>query len=198
MITVLAESGPTQVSGIPVTRVDARAFLGGIPERTFFKLESEGVIVASHRAGKGRASIYDLATVTPAYIAHLKAVSPVGGERESRSRRDLSQAELNELRLAERKQELLPRDQVVREGRAFVIAVRAKFLALPRRLVQGGYVPIEKQPAVAAMIREALEEMAKWNSLNDLRAAAQAGKRASAPRRSRTGPTRAVPLPLSP
>lgn len=198
MITIQDKAGPTQLSSIPVNRVDARAFLGGIPERTFFKLESEGIIVAARRGGPGKLSVYDLATITPAYIAHLKAISPVGGERESRSRRDLSQAELNELRLAERKKELLPRDQIVHEGRAFVIAVRAKLLAMPRRMAQAGHIPVEKQPAVAAMVRENLEEMSRWKTQNDLRAAAKSGKRNAASRRPRTGPTRSVPLPPSP
>jgi hypothetical protein len=197
MITIQTKSGATQCSSIQVNRVDARVFLGGIPERTFFKLEAEGVLIPSYRGGRGKLSVYDLATITPAYIAHLKAISPVGGERESRARRDQSQAELNELRLAERKKELLPRDQVVREGRAAVIAVRAKLLAMPRRMVQAGHIPVEKQPAVAAMIRETLEEMGRWKTQHDL-LAAKGAKRNAATRRPRTGSRRSPPLPPSP
>jgi hypothetical protein len=180
-----------------IRRSEAIKFLG-VAERTFAKLEADGVIVPAIRGSGRRPSFYDLATITPAYITHLKAVSPVGGERESRSRRDLSQAELNELRLAERKNELLPRDQVVREGRAAILAVRAKLLAMPRRMAQAGYIPVEKQPAVAAMIRETLEEMSRWKTQHDLLAAGKSGKRPAASRRPRTGSARSRPRPPSP
>jgi hypothetical protein len=161
--------------GLPPLRVHrqaARAFLGGVPERTFARLEAEGVIVPAERGKAGRPSVYDLAVITPAYIKHLQGAQPASGDREARARRDRSQADLNELRLLEARRELLKRETVVRDGKAFVAASRAKLLALPRRLVQAGLVPLDQQPAVLDLVREALEEMARWRTAGDLGAAA--------------------------
>lgn len=163
-----------RVKRFRVKRAQARAILDQIPERTFARLESEGVVVPFIQGKGGRASVYDLAEIVPAYLLHLKAATPAGADRVARARRDVSQAELNEIRLEERRKEVLPRDQVVADGRAFVIATKAKLLALPRRLVQAGIVPVDAQPAVAGTIREALEEMARWRTQVDLLKAAHA------------------------
>lgn len=149
-------------------RHEARQFLGGIPERTFARLEAEGIIVPAERGKAGRPSVYDLTAITPAYIKHLQGAAPATGERESRARRDRSQADLNELRLKEARKELLPRAQIIRDGRNFIVAAKAKLLALPRRIVQAGLITQEQQAAVADLIREALEEMARWRKASDL------------------------------
>jgi hypothetical protein len=156
-----------------VHRKDAMRILDGIAERTFARLEAEGILVPFRRGKAGRPSIYDLTVIVPAYIQHVRSSVPASGDREARARRDNAQAELHELRLVERRKELLPREQVVAEGRAFIVATRAKLLALPRRLVQSGYVPAEQQAAVADLIREALEEMGRWKRQLDLLEAAK-------------------------
>jgi hypothetical protein len=74
-----------------------------------------------------------------------------------------AQAEQGELRLAERKGEVVNREQVVREGQGFVKSVRARLLAIPRRLVQLGVVPPAREGQVSAIVREALSEMATWS-----------------------------------
>jgi hypothetical protein len=146
-----------------VMRADARKILAGIAERTFAKLEAQGTLSA-FRKGRGRLpSIYDLAVIVPQYITYTRTTVPSAGDKEARARRDRSLADLNELRLAQIKKTLLPRDQVVREGKTFVIAVRAKLLALPRRMVQLAIIPVEKGPEVATLIRETLEEMSRWD-----------------------------------
>jgi phage terminase Nu1 subunit (DNA packaging protein) len=155
-----------------VNRTDAERILG-VPQRTFARLEAEGVVIPSRRGKPGVPSEYDLATIVPAYIDHLKASIGKNGDRQSRARRDQSQAELNELRLAERRKELLLREDVVREGQSFVKASQAKILSLPRRLVQAGHIPPETQQEVAGLLREALEEMARWNTELDLLRAAK-------------------------
>jgi hypothetical protein len=156
-----------------VYRPEAQRILGNIPPRTFARLESEGILVPTKRGRPGVPSEYDLSTLVPAYIEYVKSGTGKNGDRDARARRDNAQAALHELRLAERRKELLPRDQVIREGRAFILAVRAKLLALPRRLVQAGYVAAEAQPSVAGVIGEALEEMSRWSTDLDLAAAAQ-------------------------
>lgn len=151
-----------------VKRVAARRVLGGIPARTFAQMESEGIIVPIRRGRRGRPSIYDLAEIVPAYIAYV--TSQRSDAAEARARRDRSLADLNELRLAERRRKLLPRDQVVRDGVAIVTASRAKLLALPRRLSQAG-LPREYEPTATEIVREALEELSQMSTLADLQAA---------------------------
>lgn len=153
-----------------VARVEAQRILDRIPTRTFARLEAEGVIVPKRRGKPGVQSIYDLATIVPAYIQHIKSAT-VSTDREARAQRDRAQAALHELRLKERSKDLLLRDQVVRDGRAFVLAARAKLLGLPRRMAQAGLVPAARQPIVADLLHEALEEMARWHTQLDLLAA---------------------------
>jgi hypothetical protein len=142
--------------------------------RTFDRLESEGVIAAASPGRGGRPSLYDLTVTVPAYLAHERKRLGAGVPAEdARARRDRSQAELNELRLAEHRKELLPRERVVIEGQAFAKALQAKLRALPRRMVQAGIVTREHEPAAAALVREALEEISRWTSMADLLAAAK-------------------------
>ncbi|MFB3816125.1 MAG: hypothetical protein ACE147_00560 [Candidatus Methylomirabilales bacterium] len=156
-----------------IRRPEACRLLGGMAERTFAKLEADGVIVPTVRGSGRRPSEYDPFTIVPAYLGYLKTGKTASGDREARARRDRSQADLNELRLLEARKELLPRAQVVRDGKAFIVAAKAKLRALPRRMAQAGLVTLEQQPAVADLIREALEEMARWRKGIDLVAAAK-------------------------
>ena len=150
-----------------ISRIEARELLGGIADRTFAKLEADGIIAATVRGSGRRPSQYDPFSITQAYIAHVRSIN-MGADREARAQRDRSQAELNELRLKQQRKELLPRDQVVREGKAYIVAVRAKLLALPRRMTQAGLVPAERQVALVDLIHEALEEMTQWRTQLDL------------------------------
>lgn len=159
--------------GLAVHRTQAQRVLG-LPTRTFARLEAEGVIVPKRRGKPGVPSVYDLAVIVPAYVEYVRGTSgKAAGDREARARRDRSQADLNELRLMQARKELLPRDQVIRDDLAFIAAAMAKLGALPRRMVQAGIIPIEQQSAVADLIREAREEMARWKSRTDLLAAAK-------------------------
>lgn len=73
-----------------------------------------------------------------------------------------SQADQGELRLAERKGQLVPRDQVIREGQNVAKAIRAAVLALPRRQMQLGIIQPEQEPEVRKLIYEILEELKAW------------------------------------
>lgn len=152
-------------------RTRARKILGGVPARTFATLESEGVIVPFKRGDRGRASIYDVDAFVTRYIKHVTSRT-VSDDRAARARREQSQAELNQLKLAQQLKELLPRDQVVREGQAVMRAVQAKLRALVRRMIQAGVITAEQEADVGALVHEALEEMSQWSALTDLEKAA--------------------------
>lgn len=138
-----------------------------VAERTFAKLEAEGVIVPARRGRGGRASVYSLETIVPAYLGYATAQRP-SSDRDARSRRDVSQAELNELRLAVQRGELVTRDQVILEGQNYVKGWAAKVKALPRQLVQAGIVMQDQEAAVAALCREILTEISSWRTLADI------------------------------
>ncbi len=146
----------------------------GVSLRLFAALEAEGVITAAHSARGGRPSLYALPKIVPAYVAHVRGAQPAGNDRDARARRDRAQGELLELTIAERRKQLLPRDQVVLEGQSFAKATTAKLRALPHRMAQGGLIPRETEPAVAELIREVLGEIARWSSMLDLLKAQEA------------------------
>jgi hypothetical protein len=156
---------------LPLSRPQAVRLLG-LSDRTFARLEAEGIITATRvRAGR-RASTFDGYAVVRAYLAHRKR-QLIGSNESPRDRRDKSQAELNELKLARERRTLLPREQVVQEGRSFVIAATAKIRALPRRLVQAGLIARTAEPDVAGLLSEAQQEIARWSSHIDLLEAAK-------------------------
>jgi hypothetical protein len=86
-----------------------------------------------------------------------------------------SQADQGELRLAERKGQLVHRDQAIREGQSVAKAIRGRLLALPRRLVQLGLMRPDQEGAVRALVLEMLAEMATWSvtQIDGLAAAAE-------------------------
>jgi hypothetical protein len=136
----------------------------GVSARTYERLEAAGV-VKPHTAGKrGKPASYDLLVVVPAFLRHLQEEKP----ELPRDARDRTQAELNELKLGRERRQLLPREQVVSEGQAYVAAVTAKLRSIPPRLVQAGAVPVESQAALVAMLEEAVSEMARWSTALEL------------------------------
>lgn len=136
----------------------------GIAVRTFERLEQLEVL-KPHAAGRrGKAATYDLAVVVPAYIRRQGEEKP----ESPRDARDRSQAELNRLRLAKERRALLPREQVVSEGQAYIASATAKLRSIPPRAVQAGLVPEEKQRAVEDLVEEALGELARWATATEL------------------------------
>jgi hypothetical protein len=172
-----------------LTRPQAVRLLN-VSDRTFARLEAEGVIFALAPGSGRRSSTYDAYTIVRAYWAHRERQLMDGAE-SPRDRRDRSQAELNELRVEKERRVLLPRDQVVREGQRFVKAVAAKLRALPSRLVRAGIIAAAVQGAVEELIREALDEMSRWSNRLDLLRAINEEKKekgkCTAKRRSPTG-----------
>lgn len=145
-----------------IERRDARKILGGVPERTFAKLEADGVIVAMQRGRGRRSSLYDLRVIVPAYVAHVSS-QKVGDDRAARARRDDAQAKLHELRLARERGELIRRAPTIAEARTIVHAAKARLLALPHQLEQHGACTAEGKQLAEGIVREALEELSRWS-----------------------------------
>ena len=108
----------------------------------------------------GRQSVPTSAPAGPSpelaeYYAHRSA-------REGEAaRRERLQADLAELTLAERRGEMIPTAQARRDVMERYTAVKTKLLGVPRRLAQQfPHLAAEVVPAVDAMMREALEELA--------------------------------------
>jgi phage terminase Nu1 subunit (DNA packaging protein) len=148
-----------------VKRLEARKVLGGVAQRTFATLESEGIIIPTRRGRRGRPSIYDLATIVPAYIAYVTQ-KPNG--HKARDLRDLAIAELTQLKIAKEQGHLIPRQQAVTEGQAFGKAWSAMVRALPRRMAQAGLLADGQEAVVAGMCRDILTEIARWQTLADI------------------------------
>lgn len=140
--------------------------MGDIAERTFATLEQQGVIVPAKRGRGGRPSVYAIASIVPAYLAHISQQRPTS-DRDARSRRDLSQAQLNELRLERERAQLVPRDEVILAGQAFTKAWAAKVRALPHRLMQIGVISREDAAKVDHICREVLTEISRWQTIED-------------------------------
>lgn len=139
----------------------------GVSDRTFARLESEGVI-APLAAGTGRShSVYDAPAIVAAYLARQER-QLTGSNLSPRDRRDRSQAELNELRLARERGELLPREQVVQEGQAYIRATMAKLRQLASRMAREGIVSPSAEERVGKLVQEATSEMARWRTIVDL------------------------------
>lgn len=83
-----------------------------------------------------------------------------------------STAKLNEVKLAEKKGELLPRAQVVAEGQQYTRAWAAQVRGLPRRLEHAGVIERHQVTAVAAACRDLLTDIAGWKTTADLKHAA--------------------------
>lgn len=139
----------------------------GISDRTFLRLESEGIFRAVTAGSGRRHSVYDAPAIIAAYMARERR-QLTGSNLSPRDRRDRSQAELNELRLARERGEVLPREDVVKKGQAYIKATMAKLRAIPSRLIRAGAITPTVEPVVAELIREAQEEMARWQNELDL------------------------------
>ena len=141
----------------------------GISVRTFAELESQGVLIPLRRGRGGRASVYAIDTVIPAYITHVTSAPASGEERAARARHYKSQAMRNELAIQKETGDLLPREEVILAGKQQVKAWTAKLRALPRQLVQSGAVPRESERKVAAVLHDVLVDISGWQPVEAAR-----------------------------
>ena len=148
------------------------ALLLGVHDDRVTKYAKAGMPVHT-RDARGRSLAFDAVAALAWWRAARTGGLDLAQERAALARVQRYRAE-DELKA--RRGELLPRAQVVRDGLRFVMACRAKLLALPRRLVQLGHVPAEKQAGVKDLVYEALEELSKMETIADCRKAAKAAE----------------------
>jgi hypothetical protein len=144
----------------------------GVSARRFARLEASGVFRPVQPGRGQRAAQYDAPAVVKAFVAH--ATAKAGTQEPARDRRDRAVAELTELRLARERGELLKREDVVRQGLAFIAAVNAKLRGLAARLVRAGAIGTSAEPVVHELLVEAQQEMASWRTELELLAAVEA------------------------
>lgn len=161
-----AEPAAAAADPLNIERPHAVRLLG-ISDRTFARLESEGVLTPLQKGTGRRCSVYDAAVIVAQYLERQQRQIAESNELP-RDRKDRSQAELNELRLSRERRLVLPREQVVQEGQAYITAVTAKLRSIPPRMVQAGVVTGQQAPVVEDMVEEAISEMAGWSTALEL------------------------------
>ncbi len=142
----------------------AAARVIGVSVRTFERLEAAGTLTPTFRGRRGQQSSYDLATLVPAYLRHVRELKP----QMPRDRRDLAVARLNELRLRRERRELVPRRSVGLLYAAVQQAVRAAVLRLPTDALQRG-VPAEHEAVLRDLAAGVLNTLAstKWEDVSE-------------------------------
>jgi phage terminase Nu1 subunit (DNA packaging protein) len=150
----------------PPTLVErpALARILGCSVRTIAALESERVIQAAARGKGRRPSLYALEATVPAYLAHRERQA-TASEVTPRDRRDLSVATLNELRIAREQGALVPKDEVIRTGRAIVETARTRLLRLPSDLRRADLVTESGEVAAEDIVRDALLELSRLEGI---------------------------------
>jgi hypothetical protein len=139
----------------------------GISDRTFSRLEAEGILTATTPGTGRRPSVYDAVALVQAYLRY-RELKLTGTLESPRDRRDRSQAELNELRLARERGQLLPRADVIRDGARFIGAVTAKLRQLPARLARAGALQAGAERIVEEVVIEMQTEVTAWKTALDL------------------------------
>lgn len=158
-----------------VTRAQLAKVLG-ISLRKVTELEQTEVLVPKRLGRGGRPSLYDLALAVPAYIGHVSDGSKVANpERDARTRKDVAQAVLTELRIAKEEGSMVSRDDVVQQGQAFAKGLSATIRGLPRRATQAGAIERNQEPALAEICRDVLTEISSWKGFVDAERASKNG-----------------------
>jgi len=142
--------------------LDTISKLLDLTPRRVQQLSKEGVIP---KAERGR---YELVPAVRGYIAYLKerSINPgVISFDEVRARKTAAEAELAELELLEKKEQLVPMTEIVDTWLDMVSACRTKMLSMPAKLAP--VVAVEESPAICKrlieeQIVEALDEIARW------------------------------------
>lgn len=163
-----ARSGPVTVERRELAK------LLGCSVRHVSDLEAEQVIVPLRRGRGGRASVYALEAVVPAYVQHATSAPASGAEREARRRRDLAQAKFTELKIEREQGALVDREDVIAAGKGQVKAWTAKLRALPRQMVQAGVIAREREGDAASLIQAVLTEISRWTVIVEVKLDADA------------------------
>ncbi len=142
-----------------VDRLEIAKLLGVHPD-TISDYTRNGMPVIT-RGGAGRKSVYDAVEC----LAWWRAQYRQDKKDAAQTRAYGAQAELNELKIATQKSELIPLDDVILAGQNYTKAWTAKIRALPRQMVQAGLIPREREAGVTAMLHALLLEISRWETL---------------------------------
>jgi hypothetical protein len=129
---------------------------------TVVKWEQNGMPVA-HKGGRGRPSLYDPAAVAAWVAARETNAADSSSLEEARIRKELSQAALNEQRLAVMEGKLLPAEEVEKAWAREVAAVRTAIMATYATVarVRKGYAPPPKLPSPSSPTRKSSSPAAR-------------------------------------
>jgi len=145
--------------GHRVDRLELAVLIGVHPD-TVSDYTRNGMPVIT-RGGAGRKSVYDAVEC----LAWWRDQYRQDKKDAAQTRAYDAQAELNELKLATQKSDLIPLDQVIEAGQNYTKAWTAKIRALPRQMVQAGLIPREREAGVTAMLHALLLEISSWKTL---------------------------------
>lgn len=149
--------------GHRVDRLELARLIGVHPD-TISDYTRNGMPVIT-RGGAGRKSVYDAVEC----LAWWRAQYRQDKKDVAQTRAYGAQAELNELKIATQKGELVPLDQVILAGQNYTKAWTAKIRALPRQMVQSGLIPREREAGVTAMLHALLLEISRWETVPDVK-----------------------------
>ncbi|MFH0351042.1 MAG: hypothetical protein ACHBMF_03785 [Chromatiales bacterium] len=161
----------------PAYPVEAISKLLNLTPRRIQQLVREGVIPRPER-GK-----YDLIRTIRGYVKYLqeraegRGVEPTDLHGE-RTRLLKAQADKTELEIDERMGALLPAERIIAVWEQLVAAFRAKCLALPSKLaplLRGKDAVQDIKEIIAAGVREALEELSRFELADNLQESSEAG-----------------------
>jgi hypothetical protein len=133
----------------------------GISDRTFSRLEAEGVLVPTTPGVGRRPSEWDLTVTVPAYLAHREE-KITGNLENPRDRAFLAQAALSEFKLQQARGEVLPRADWIRKGQQLAAAFSGWARQVPERLARAGCLVPERDAEALAAVDEMLRDITRW------------------------------------
>lgn len=149
---------------------DQLAELLGVHPDSISDFTREGMPVET-RGGRGAKSVYDAVRCLAWWRRNKTELS---AKDAAQARALAATAEVNELRAAEKKGELISREEVVREGQAYTKAWATKVQGLARQLLLAGIITRDQEAKITAACRDLLTDIASWQTVADTTAAAAA------------------------
>lgn len=149
-----------------MTRAEAARALRVAPTR-INRWAADGAPVAVP-GRRGHSAMYDLEALR-AWKEARGAAGPDAAISLGAARARLAEAQAVKWEVANRVRagQLVERTVAVLEGQAVLTALRARLLSLPRQGVMRGVIPRESEPALRALVVEALRELARWKLDDD-------------------------------